>query len=145
MPDLPPLLELISAYLLLALCVVVHVVGMVAIYRVLPNTGVHLGRSFVAKVWRLVRLSWGIVLLHLVEIGVWALFFWQQGCMPDLRTAYYFSSMTYTTVGYGDVVLPAEWWSMAGATSLTGILMVGLSTAFFFAYLGPLLGQRQRA
>ncbi|MEX1132465.1 MAG: hypothetical protein WEC15_04500 [Flavobacteriales bacterium] len=140
-----PLLKLLSAYLLLALCVVVHVVGMVALFRALPNTGGHPGRPFAARVWLLVRLSWGIVLLNLVTIGVWALFFWRQGCLPDLRTVYDFSSMTYTTVGYGDVILAAEWWSMAGATFPTGMLMVGLSAAFFFAYLGPLLGQPQRA
>ena len=55
-----------------------------------------------------IRLAWLIVLLHLVEITLWAfLYLWRQA-MPDLQAAVYFSAVTYTTTGYGDLVLPME-------------------------------------
>ena len=60
------------------------------------------------------------------------------GCMPDLHTAFYFSAVTYTTVGYGDILLPVEWRGLAGAEALTGILMTGLSTGFFFMILSKM-------
>ena len=42
-------------------------------------------------------------------------------------------AVTYTTVGYGDLVLPQEWRLLGPVEGLTGILMCGLSTGFFFA------------
>jgi hypothetical protein len=53
--------------------------------------------------------------------------------MPDLQAALYFSAVTYTTTGYGDLVLPEEWRIVGGVEALTGILMCGWSTGFFFA------------
>ena len=52
--------------------------------------------------------------------------------MPDLDSAIYFSAVTYTTTGYGDLVLPEDWRMVGAVEALTGILMCGWSTAFFF-------------
>ena len=53
--------------------------------------------------------------------------------MADLPSALYFSAVTYTTTGYGDLVLPQEWRLVGAIEALTGILMCGWSTGFFFA------------
>lgn len=85
-----------------------------------------------------VLVSGWIVLLHLSEISVWALFYLWRDAMPDLPAALYFSAVTYTTTGYGDLVL-AEGWRLLGAVeALTGILMCGWSTGFFFAVVNRL-------
>jgi hypothetical protein len=55
----------------------------------------------------------------------------------------YFSSVTYTTVGYGDVVLPKGWRLAGGVEALTGILMCGWSTGFFFAILSRIYRSQQ--
>jgi hypothetical protein len=68
-----------------------------------------------------------------VEISVWALFFWWQQCLPDVESSFYFSGVTYATLGYGDLLLPKEWRMFGPLEALTGSLMVGLSIAFFFA------------
>ena len=47
-----------------------------------------------------------MVLLHLTEIYVWAGFYLWRDAFSDLGTAFYFSAVTYTTTGYGDLVLP---------------------------------------
>jgi len=60
--------------------------------------------------------------------------------MPDLQTAFYFSAVTYTTTGYGDLVLPKEWRVVGGIEALTGILMCGLSTGLFFAVFVKVFG-----
>ena len=49
--------------------------------------------------------------------------------MPDLASGAVFQWVTYTTTGYGDLVLPPEWRLVGGVEALTGILMCGLSTA----------------
>ena len=52
--------------------------------------------------------------------------------------------VTYSTVGYGDVVLPTGWYILAGMDGLTGILMAGWSTAFLFAVARRLIAQAER-
>lgn len=83
--------------------------------------------------WQMIRIAWWILLTHLAEILVWAGFYVAKGVFPDIATATYFSIVTYTTVGYGDLVATTEWRILAGAEALTGILMCGWSAAFFFS------------
>jgi len=80
-----------------------------------------------------IGLTCWLLLVHLIEISVWGLFYFGQGCMPDAESAFYFSGVTYTTVGYGDLVLPKAWRMLAPLEAMTGILMCGLSTGLFFA------------
>jgi len=52
--------------------------------------------------------------------------------MPNTEAAFYFSRATYTTVGYGDLVLAKSWRLLGPIESLMGVLMCGLSTGYFF-------------
>src|SRR5881227_2149146 len=78
-------------------------------------------------------MAWLLILIHVAEITVWALFYWWRQCLPDAGSAFYFSGVTYTTLGYGDLVLPEQWRLLAPIEGLTGILMCGLSAGLFFA------------
>jgi voltage-gated potassium channel Kch len=125
--------KLFIAWSLMALCVVVHAMGMTAALRWVSHWSTRLSSRYWLLTSRLVRTAGWIILLHLVEISLWAFFYtWKQG-MPDLPSALYFSAVTYTTTGYGDLVLPNEWRLVGGVEALTGILMCGWSAAFFFA------------
>jgi voltage-gated potassium channel Kch len=86
-----------------------------------------------------------MILFHLIEIFVWALSYVWLLAMPDVQSAFYFSAVTYTTTGYGDLVLPQEWQMLGGVEALTGILMCGLSTGFFFAVVSRMFDQRTRS
>ncbi len=88
--------------------------------------------------WLYIRLAGWIILLHLFEIIAWALLYLWTGAMPDAHSAFYFSSVTYTTTGYGDLVLPREWHFIGGVEALTGMLMGGWSTGFFFAIVSQM-------
>ncbi len=70
------------------------------------------------------------------------LFFWWKKCLPDFESSLYFAVVTYTTVGYGDLVLAKGWRLVAGVEALTGILMCGWSTGFFFIVASKLYGSR---
>ena len=80
----------------------------------------------------LLRMIWWLILLHLAEISVWGLFYLWRGCLPDAEAAFYFSAGTYTTVGSGDLVLEKPWRLLGPIEALTGVLMCGLSTGYFF-------------
>ena len=85
-----------------------------------------------------VGLAAWIILLHLGEIITWGLCYAWTGAMQGVQRALYFSAVTYTTTGYGDLTLPAAWRLVGAVEALTGILMCGLSTGFFFAVLSRL-------
>jgi len=77
---------------------------------------------------QIVHLVGVLLLLHLLEAGVWAAFLLAAGTLPDFETAVYFSLTSYTTVGYGDVVLPAPWRILGPMEAAVGVLMLGWST-----------------
>lgn len=70
---------------------------------------------------------------HLLQMTVWAAGYVWNGALPDMASALYFSAVTYTTTGYGDIVLQQPWRIDGGIEALRGILMCGWSTGFFFA------------
>jgi len=119
---------------LLATCVIVQSVGMLVLIHWLARVRRVLeSPSTPRRVALLLRLFLGIVLLHLIQVGLWAVVFWRAQELPNLETALYFSLATYTTIGFGDVVVGPGWRVLAGIEGLTGILLVGWSTAFVFA------------
>jgi hypothetical protein len=127
------LMKLLMAGGLVVVTVVIHAVGFDALVRALMRSNA-LDRSGFWPVTRLViGLTCWLILIHLAEISVWALFYFWQGCVPDLESALYFSGATYTSVGYGDLTFPKPWRIFVPLETLTGILMCGLSTGLFFA------------
>ena len=132
--------RLLVAWCLMAVCVVMHAIAVTTAMRWLrrvPST-----QSFWTWNQLFILLAGWIILIHLVEITTWALFYLWQRAMPDLQSALYFSAVTYTTTGYGDLVLPAEWRLFGAVEALTGILMCGWSTGFFFAVVSRMFETR---
>ena len=70
-----------------------------------------------------------VVLALLAYILMWALLFAGLGLLPDLETSFYFSGITFTSVGYGDVSLPSCWRLLSVGLAVDGLLMAGWSTA----------------
>jgi hypothetical protein len=116
----------------MALCVGVHAAGVTSAMRWLKRRA-SLPPGFWRWTWLFVVVAGWMILLHLTEICVWAAYYLRVAAMPDLQSAVYFSAVTYTTTGYGDLVLPPEWRLLGAVEALTGILMCGWSTGFFFA------------
>jgi len=79
-----------------------------------------------------------LLLLHIVEAVLWALFYILVGGQPDLESAIYFSLTSYTTVGYGDVVLPEPWRLLGPLEAAVGVLMLGWSTGVIVAVIGTI-------
>ena len=118
---------------LVAATVAVHAAGFGLILGKLLKRHAAPPATFWPITWLLIRLAWQLMLIHLAEISVWALFYRWQHCLPDAESAFYFSGVTYTTIGYGDLVLSKEWRLLAPLEGLAGILMCGLSAGLFFA------------
>ena len=129
-------LSLIGAFLV-AVTVVIHAVGTtlwlgVVIRRVAASGG---WRVMLAMTI-LIRTVIVLVALHVLEIVLWA--FAYRAMVPDsdlanFEQAVYFSFVTFTTLGYGDITLSESWRLLSGIEALNGILLVGWTTAMIFA------------
>lgn len=124
--------KLLLAWCLMALCVAIHAGGFTSALRWLRGQP-DLTPQFWRSTWLFVRIAGWMIVLHLIEVIAWAAVYCWNGAIPDLQSAFYFSAVTYTTTGYGDLVLPQEWRIVGGVEALTGILMCGWSTGFFLA------------
>jgi hypothetical protein len=134
--------NLLIASFLVATTVIIHAAGLgMALSHALHSSERPQTRFWPIS-WLLIRVAWLLILIHMLEIAVWALFFWWEKCLPNLESAFYFSGVTYATLGYGDLLLPKEWRLFGPLEALTGNLMVGLSIAFFFAVVTKKFLQR---
>src|SRR5262245_18803465 len=133
--------KLLVAWSLMAVSVVIHAAAVTSAIRWVRQRPIVTFR-FGLWSWLFVALAAWIVFVHLIEIAVWALFYVWQRAMPDMPSALYFSAVTYTTTGYGDLVLTPEWRLVGGVEALTGILMCGWSTGFFFAVVTRIFDSR---
>lgn len=77
-----------------------------------------------------------LFVLHGVEIWGYAALYTWAGAVPDFESALYFSTSTYTTIGYGDVLLTRSWRLVGAIEGANGVILLGWSTAFFVALVG---------
>jgi hypothetical protein len=138
------IVQLLFALALTCVTVLIHALGtwvaIAHLSRVWPQRQGNQG--LLATELRIVRVVSVLLLLHLVEAASWAMFYLLSGDLPDVETAIYFSMTSYTTVGYGDVVLPAPWRILGPIEAAVGILMFGWSTAIIVAAISRIHGNR---
>jgi hypothetical protein len=129
--------QLLLALVLTSATVLIHIVGIV--YVVLPLAGAwkkkHEGGQTPLPVKPITRLVSGLLVLHLIEMALWAVAFAWLGVLPDFETSLYFSLTSYTTVGYGDVLPSPDWRLVGRIEAAVGVLMLGISTSFIIAVL----------
>jgi voltage-gated potassium channel len=100
-----------------------------------------LGRVRCARL--VVRVTNAMLVLQLLEIALWAAFCrWK--CFPSWDPALYFSATSYSTVGYGDLLLPGTWRFLGPIEGVTGALMCGLSASVLFAIMARLVRHEER-
>jgi hypothetical protein len=132
--------ELLVAFGILSICVVLHVLGIVFVGDQMVSRQQAIAqrarRGFVSAI--LMAVFSFVILLHLVEACIWAAFYRWQGLFPTFETALYFSLKSYSTVGYGDVLLPPSWRLLGTVEAISGVLLCGLSAAFLFTIIHAL-------
>ena len=133
--------QLLLGTLLLGLCALIHVAILSLGISLLIQMAAKLRtrRAFVSTAV-LTLLGFGIIVFaHTIEVWLWAGALLWLGAMANIEVALYFSMVTYTTLGYGDIV-PAEGIRLfASLAAMTGLLTFGLSTAFLVGLFGRTL------
>lgn len=118
----------------IALTVIVHTVGLIAVTHAMTwlvgHFRIHQRRN---RILAMIIVVFGVFAVLTVEVWIWAAAFVVLGVVPDFETALYFSTITFSTVGYGDVVPAHEWRQFAALEGVDGFLLIGWSTAYLIA------------
>ena len=135
--------------ILTALTVVIHAVGTTWWVQSLAGKYQNSGRSWQRRALWYVLVSTAIVmlLLHVVEVCLWAGAYrvFVPGEIETFEKALYFSFVTFTSLGYGDISLSSGWRLLSGIESLSGLLVAGFSTALLFSVLQRAWGSETKA
>jgi len=120
--------------MMMVLTTVVHSTAMVTSFDLLDRWSGHEHRH--GRPLRLMMVS-GTILIYfsaaLVEVGMWAAAYLTLGAIQGLENSLYFSMVTFTTLGYGDVILSEQWRLLASFEAANGIIMFGWTTAVVMA------------
>ena len=73
-------------------------------------------------------MLWTLFLMT-VSVWIWAIALWVLGIFDNIELSVYFALVAFTTLGFGDVLLPDEWRLLGGLAAANGLLIFGLLTA----------------
>ena len=126
---------------LVVVCVMIHGAGLFGLGRLLRSeTAVERLKRVNALSPRGAAFTLGIVLaiiaLHGAEIWAFTMAYLAVGAISGFEDALYFSTISYSTVGYNDTHIAAEWRLLGAFESILGMILLGWSTSFFFRMLG---------
>jgi len=130
--------------MLIAATVAIHYAGTLAIVWLTFHYRRVVERhfSFLFNTTLVMAVVVALLAVHIVEVTWWALFYFHRNCFPTFGTSLYFSLVTYTTLGYGDVLPDREWRLLAGVEALIAALMLSWSTAVILGVLTKIYSRR---
>jgi len=127
-------LNLFAGTIVISLTVVIHTFGLIAVTHAMKHLvarfRMHGRRS---RVVAMISVVMGLFAVMTAEVWLWAGVYYLLGVLSDFETALYFSTITFSTVGYGDVVPAHDWRVLAALEGVNGFLLIGWSTAYLIA------------
>jgi hypothetical protein len=127
--------NLALATLMVGLTVIIHFAGLLGLMWMLRARG-HRFRAHESAVGQgaaIVFVVLGLVAILTIEIWLYGMVYFALGALPDFESALYFSTTSFTTIGYGDIVLEKSWRLFGAVEGANGLLLFGWSTAFLIA------------
>lgn len=128
------------------LCTFIHALFMIVGYEYVDRRRLHIGET--RKAFHKTFLIWVFIMWMTLGIGVeasvWALIYLfnpEITMFTDAQTAIYFSLVTYTSLGYGDIVLTGDWRILSAIESATGLIIFGWTTALIFYFIQQIYQQ----
>lgn len=144
----PQLLEqLLLAVVMIVCCTVIHLAATLAVVKGYehPRLLCWASRSSWNRISLIALTSLITFLAMVIEILAWALLFLNLGSLADLEQSLYFSSVTFASLGYGDITLSSSFRLLASLEALVGILMAGWSTALLVAVAQKCFSLREQS
>ncbi len=134
-------MQILSGSVLLLACVAIHVFILATTIACFLSMRQWLMAQPHLRRWLIILgvALMAIIVANTVEVWLFAIAVHGFGALPTMADAVYFVLVTYTTLGYGDVVLEAEYRIFGAFAAITGLLVFGLSTAFLIKLFGRLI------
>ena len=132
------LVQLFLATVMSLVTVAIHLTGLGFLVRILRSQHRLVQPLKRAPLAVLLITTAAIFAIHTVEIWFYALLYVLLGALNTFEVALYYSTVTYSSVGYGDVLLGEEWRILGAIEGATGLIMIGWSTAFLVSLLAQL-------
>lgn len=126
--------------ILICITVIIHAVCLDFLIRKIEGAK-NSARLIFKQFWKtplIVTAVLGVFCAHILQIWVWAVFYIYVDALPTMEESLYFSTSTFTTVGYGDIVLSEDWRLVSSFQSANGFILFGWSTAFIFEVMSQL-------
>lgn len=127
--------NLALATAMVCLTVGVHFAGLLLLMRILRFRG-HRFRpheSVVGQGALIVSVVLGIFAIHTAEIWLYVVVYMGIAAIADFETALYFSTASFTSLGYGDVTLSSDWRLFGAIEGANGLILIAWSTAFLLS------------
>lgn len=138
------LLSFSTGLLLAVLTVAIHAFGSTALIQTLIKKAPKL-QSRSGELLALSMTAATLLVMHTIETAVWAITYLLVVGAEQFKSfeeAVYFSTVTFTTLGYGDIVIQGSWRLLSAIQAMVGLLIFGWSTALFFAVVTRILQNR---
>ena len=126
------IIQLLIGSLIIAITTILHAAfisgGIIGLTRCAEHLSIAPG--YCMKTTMLVAATLWLLASHSLGVWIWASMFVLLGAIQGLEPAVYFSLVTFTTLGYGDITLNEDWRVLAALCAANGLLLFGFSTAF---------------
>ena len=126
----------LSAALVMA-TVLVHFFGILSLLYILRRHGRNfpIQESVLHQGLAILFVLLSLFIIHGLEIWFYALVYFALGALKDFDTALYFSTSTFSSLGYGDVVLLPKWRMLGAIEAPNGLILIAWSTAFLISLM----------
>jgi hypothetical protein len=125
---------------MVALTVSTHFFGLLALLYFLRRRGARFRahESLIGQGALVLVVVFGIFAIHTIEIWLYAVLYLLVGALHDFETALYFSTVSFASLGYGDIVLTPQWRLVAAIEAANGVVLFAWSTAFLLSVMARL-------
>lgn len=131
------LTNLLLAAVMVIITVLTHFIGLLRLLHLLGlrGHGFNPRESTAGQGALLVAVMLGVFVIHAIEIVEYAVVYLFIGALDTLESALYFSTTSFSSIGYGDVVLAPKWRLLSAIEGLNGLILIGWSTAFLMSLM----------
>jgi hypothetical protein len=125
---------------MVALTVTIHFFGLLALLYFLRHRAsrFHTRESVLGQGALVLFVVFGIFAIHTVEIWLYAAVYYALGALRDFETSLYFSTVSFASLGYGDIVLGRDWRLVSAIEAANGVILFAWSTAFLLSVMARL-------
>lgn len=128
-------IQLIIGTFMIIATVITHAILLDYLIQNVKTIGKNFAKIF-GRLWKSSFISMVVLYVfisHIIQIWIWAiLYLFVTDELKTFEEALYFSTSSFTTVGFGDLVLGTDWRMLSAIESANGFLLFGWSTAFIF-------------